>query len=73
MSDLRFSDGVRVDTTGPYRVIKLEDGYYVTGHGLLSPEGSREEAEAYVQELEAGDQERGYEGPDSPEAGRGNF
>lgn len=34
---LHFSDGVIVNTNGPYRVIQIPDGWYVTGQGYLIP------------------------------------
>ncbi|MDY6949282.1 MAG: hypothetical protein SXG53_26630 [Pseudomonadota bacterium] len=37
MSILRFTDGVEIDTAGEYRTLKLEDGWYVVGHGKLQP------------------------------------
>jgi len=46
LSVLKFSDGVQFDTSGEYRIEKRYDGYYVTGHGMLSYAGeTREEAE----------------------------
>lgn len=48
---LRFTDGVSIDTSGDYRVIKLKDGWYVTGHGMLSPENSYDEAKQFVDQL----------------------
>lgn len=48
---LRFSDGVSIDTQGPYRAIQLADGWYVIGHGMMSPENDRTSAQAYAKEL----------------------
>lgn len=44
MTILRFTDGVQVDTSGEYRTLKLRDGWYVVGHGTLSPCADRGEA-----------------------------
>jgi hypothetical protein len=44
MSTLRFTDGVNIDTSGPYRTMRLHDGWYVTGHGLLMPCCDEQEA-----------------------------
>jgi hypothetical protein len=41
--ELRFTDGVVVDTSGPLRRLELHDGLYVVGEGCLIP--SKDEAE----------------------------
>ena len=41
---LHFSDGVSIDTSGPLRVLELEDGFYVVGKGMLIPVNSQTEA-----------------------------
>ena len=51
MSTLRFSDGVNIDTSGELRVLRLKDGYYVVGNGMLIPVGSREEATEIIKEF----------------------
>lgn len=48
MSNLKFSNGVNVDTSGPFRKIKLEDGWYVVGEGNLISVKSEEEADIEV-------------------------
>lgn len=40
MSDIMFSDGVKFDTSGPYRVERRKDGYYLVGNGVLCPVNS---------------------------------
>lgn len=37
MTTLRFSDGIEIDTSGDYRTLRLADGWYVVGHGILCP------------------------------------
>jgi len=37
MSKLMFSDFLTVDTSGELRLIRLSDGWYITGEGLLYP------------------------------------
>lgn len=32
---LRFNDGVNIDTSGPLRPLRLSDGWYVVGDGML--------------------------------------
>ena len=44
MGMLRFSDGINIETSGPLRVIRLPDGYYVAGNGMLIPVADRAEA-----------------------------
>lgn len=49
---LNFSDGVSVDTSGKLRVIRLKDGWYVTGQGLLIPVDSYQDGVEYIDQLE---------------------
>ena len=44
MSTLKFSDGITIDTSSPYRVIRMKDGMYVVGHGCCFPVADRKEA-----------------------------
>ena len=37
MGMLRFDDGVSFDTSGPLRVERRSDGYYVVGEGMMCP------------------------------------
>jgi len=53
MSTLRFTDGVHVNTEGPIRTLKLRDGWYVVGRGMLLPCADREDALATKKELAA--------------------
>jgi len=48
---LRFSDGISIDTSGEPRVLKLNDGYYAVGKGILIPVDSYESAEFMVQRM----------------------
>ena len=34
---LHFNDGISIDTGGKLRILKLQDGYYVVGEGMLLP------------------------------------
>jgi len=43
---LRFNDGMNVDTSGPLRVLRARDGFYVAGEGWLIPCYDRADAEA---------------------------
>jgi len=42
---LKFSDGVTIDTNGELRTLRLDDGWYVIGDGMLLPCSDREDAE----------------------------
>jgi len=48
---LDFTDGIRVRTDGPLRVIRLPDGWYVAGMGRLVPCKDRQDAKDYKKEL----------------------
>jgi hypothetical protein len=41
---LKFNDGIIIDTSGKLRIIHLNDGYYVTGQGILIPVKDEQEA-----------------------------
>ena len=51
MSKLRFSNGVEIDTSGPLRKLKLKDGWYVVGDGMLMPANDEAEADELVEQL----------------------
>ena len=51
MSKLHFNDGVTIDTSGPYRVIRLSDGCYVVGHGMCCPVSSTREGMDFIKQL----------------------
>ena len=53
---LRFNDGVNIDTSGPLRVLRLRDGYYVVGEGMCIPVESREEALELIREMSHGNE-----------------
>ena len=48
---IRFSDGVNIDTSGELRVMRLRDGYYVVGQGMLIPVYDRKEAKEVIKEM----------------------
>ena len=45
---LRFSDGVEFNTSGPLRITRRPDGYYVTGKGLLVSVKSYKEGQDFI-------------------------
>lgn len=49
---LHFTDGMTINTEGPYRVILEKDGYYVVGHGLLNAVEDSLSGYKLVEELE---------------------
>jgi hypothetical protein len=48
---LHFSDGVSIDTSGEYRIIRKPDGLYVVGHGFLCAVDSYAEGKALIADL----------------------
>lgn len=59
MSKLRFNDGVEIDTSGPLRKMKLKDGWYVVGDGVLIPANDEAEADELFRQLSEIDHEGG--------------
>ncbi len=51
---LRFTDGVTIDSSGELRVIRLQDGYYVAGQGMLMPVGSYAEGMELIRDMKPG-------------------
>jgi|694.fasta_scaffold31353_11 hypothetical protein len=47
-SVLKFSDGVKVNTSGELRPLNLPDGWYVVGEGKLIPVKDKEEAKSLI-------------------------
>jgi hypothetical protein len=45
---LNFDDGVSVDTSGPLRPLRLHDGLYVVGKGMLVPVDDLDEAREFI-------------------------
>jgi len=37
MNTIYFNDGVRLYTDGSFKIIRLEEGYYLVGHGMAIP------------------------------------
>ena len=54
MTSLKFNDGVEIDTSGPYRVLQLEDGFYVVGNGICWPMEDLASAQTLARRLQAG-------------------
>jgi hypothetical protein len=58
MTKIRFSDGVQFDTSGKYRVERRRSGYYVLGHGFLSPVTDKADGERLIADLNAAKRKR---------------
>lgn len=52
---MQFSDGIRIETSGPLRMIELHDGWYVVGQGMLIPVSNREEGNRIIAEMKKED------------------
>jgi hypothetical protein len=48
---LKFSDGVEIETEGPYRMTRKHDGLYVVGRGMCIPVEDEKEAQEVIDEL----------------------
>lgn len=49
---MRFSDGMTFDTSGPLRLTRRRDGWYVIGKGMLLPVDSPEEGREIIAEMQ---------------------
>ncbi len=48
---LQFSDGVNIDTSGPLHIMRLNDGIFVVGNGMLLPCDDEEDARRALADL----------------------
>ena len=48
---MRFSDGMKFDTSGSLRLTKRSDGWYVIGKGMLMPVDSPEEGRELIKQM----------------------
>jgi hypothetical protein len=51
MPTLNFTDGMSINTSGPYRIITKSDGLYVVGKGFLCAVDTREEGMDLIKEM----------------------
>ena len=51
MGGTKLGDAATVDTSGPLRVMHLDDGWYAVGKGMLIQCRDRAEAEAIVEDM----------------------
>lgn len=52
--DMQFTDGMRFDTSGPLRLTKRSDGWYVIGNGMLIPVQDPHEANRMIAAMTGG-------------------
>lgn len=45
---IQFTDGVKINTSGPYRTLHLKDGWYIVGQGQLIPMADAEECRNFL-------------------------
>ena len=50
---MRFNDGMKFDTSGPLRLTRRSDGWYVIGEGMLMPVDSPEEGREIIKEMQS--------------------
>ena len=48
---MRFNDGMSFDTSGPLRLTRRKDGWYIVGNGMLGPVDSPDEGERFIARL----------------------
>jgi K+/H+ antiporter YhaU regulatory subunit KhtT len=50
---LTFTDGMEIETSGPYRIIEETDGLYVVGNGVLCAVATLAEGKKKISDLVA--------------------
>ena len=48
---MQFSDGMKFNTSGEYRLTHRSDGWYVVGRNMLVPVKGPEEGTAFISEM----------------------
>jgi hypothetical protein len=48
---MKFTDGVNVNTQGDLRPLRLHDGWYVVGKGMMIPVADRDEAQRVIEDM----------------------
>ena len=54
MSQLKFSDGMTFDLSGPLRVELRSDGYYVLGQGMMMAVDTLEQGQKVIADKNSG-------------------
>jgi len=49
---LSFNDGIEIDTSGELRILRLKDGLYVIGKGMLIPVVDENEALYFMKKFQ---------------------
>lgn len=60
---IKFSDGVNLETGGPARAQRLEDGWYCVGRGCMIPCSSLREAQELAKELNSSEEDDSADKP----------
>lgn len=48
---LKYTDGIEIDTDGPFRILNFLDGWYLAGEGLLIPLKNEQEGLDYLDQI----------------------
>ncbi len=48
---LKYTEGIEIDTDGPFRILNLRDGWYLAGEGLLIPLKNEQEGLDYLEQI----------------------
>lgn len=48
---LKYTDGIEIDTDGPFRILHHRDGWYLAGEGLLIPLENEQEGLDYLDQI----------------------
>ena len=51
MSEIKFADGIKFDTSGDYHMSRRKDGWDVVGKGLLCPVKDYEDGQKFIAEM----------------------
>lgn len=59
MANLRFTDGMSFNTSGPLRLVAKSDGLYVVGEGMLVPVQDALEGRQLIENINKSKKESG--------------
>ena len=62
---MQFSDGMKFNTSGEYRLTHRSDGWYVVGRNMLIPVKGPSEGTAFISEMKQLDKLKGKNGTES--------
>ena len=58
MTRIKFTDGAQFETSGEYRVVRRNGGYFVVGHGVLCPVTEKADGERWIADVKAARRKR---------------